>query len=274
MSQQSLTDLGDLLFETVFGFFNQMISTLTGGAVTEYLGGYTTVEELMDDLQTMLIAEAVEGLEGVLSTVESTWTTVWQQTDSGLKDILELSDTIEDAFKVHMNEMAGISDTLEADLIARSTHERETGAALTDFALRLLSQKGTELESFATIYYNSIMESEYGASERFASTSEEALTFVRSYLAADLQAVEAISNTEAAAAADAILAIAQEDARFVEEWFLETVVKPISYGENMYWALASSSEYDIGEILEQLDVLLTEYHKRNLAMVEGEKLTP
>jgi len=275
MSNEVLGNLGDTIFDIVFGFFNGMISILTGGQITEFLGGYSDLESFWGDIEAWLIDEVINGIQGVADFTQAAWIDNMNTSHAGLMDVLDLSNYIEKQFELFYNESQQSSGDLIYALNRDYERDRETGAALTDFALRLMVNKSDALESYAGIYYDSLMESQIGTSTRFTIIADETMSFVSHYLAADLQAVENLSDLEASAAADAILAVAREDAAFVQEWFLETVVKPISYGENMAWALDVSSQYDIEDIMAQMEAIAVETHKRNLEMVlnhEGETI--
>ena len=82
------------------------------------------------------------------------------------------------------------------------------------------------------------------------------------------------SSAVARIAAAAILATAEEGARFVNEWFLETVVKPISYGEVEAWAIAEGNKVDIDEALETVAELSVKWHKLQLSMIKDHVIIP
>lgn len=271
MSSENLTAIGDTIFNIVFGFFNNMISVLTGGAITDFLGGYNDLEGFWGDVEAWLITEMINGMQGIADFTQAAWIDNINTSHAGLMEILDLSAYIQGTYEDFYNESQGMADELTFNLERAYQRDRETGAALTDFAFRLLVDKQNQLEGFANIFYDSIYESEFGSSERLSVLGQESMTFITQYLAADLQAVEYLTDSEATAAAEAILAVAQQDAEFVQEWFLETVVKPISYGENMAWALSVSSEYDIVEVLEQLQEVMVLFHEQNLKQIEEQR---
>jgi hypothetical protein len=274
MSNESLSSIGDTIFDIVFGFFNSMVSVLTGGVITNFLGGYTDLASIMPDLGTWLSGEITTGFGNVLDLTERIWASNITTANSGLMDILDLSATIERAFQQQIDEATDTSGALVSALDRQYNSDRETGAALTDFALRMMVSKASDLEGFASDYYDRYMTEMYGDTARLSATGWEGFALLQSYLARDLQAVEALSDAEATSAAAAILEVAKQDAAFVEEWFLETVVKPISYGENIQWAIRTSGTYEAEEIMGQIRAYMIAFNELQTEMVKDKTIVP
>ena len=251
MSQSFLTEIGDFVFDTVFGFFNSMISVITGGAITDFLGGYSELAELLDDTSYWLADEVSAGLRGVADFTQAAWVDNMNTSHSGLMDVLDLSNYIEGRYEEFYREAEGIADEMTLALLRDAEREQQTGEVLADFALESLLLQHSQLGGFTDIFYESIVEDAYGISDRFGTIAEDSYSLIDEYLTIDLEAVLALAEDQSAEAAKELLAKAEVEADFIEAWFLETVVKPINYAEAMAWAQQAANEYDIDEVTEQ-----------------------
>jgi len=274
MSQQFLSEIGDFVFEVVFGFFNSMISTLTGGAITDFLGGYGEMEDLLGDVQNWIVTESVNAFAGVLDLTEDIWIDNINTSHEALMDVLDLSEWIvqqyEGMITVSEEQTEALIFSLDRDYI----RELETGEEMTDFAMRRIVQMQLNFDEYTTTFYDSLLEAEDGAAESLVTVSEESIQFVRDYLAADQDIIESLANADSKEAAEAILAVAEEGARFVNEWFLETVVKPISYGETQAGAIAEGNKVDIEEALATVAELSVKWHELQLSMIQDHVIIP
>ena len=274
MSREDLPAIGDTIFDIVFGFFNTFISIFTGGAITDFLGGYSDLEGFWEDNEAWLITELINGFDNVLGLTQDIWVDTIGKSRAGLMDVLDLSNYIEQQFEAFYNESKELADTISVSL--DRDHEREvaTGEEMVDFAMQRILQSQLSLEAFSTEYYEALLESDSNASDRLITVSEQSMAFVRDYLAADRDIIESLANADSTEAAAAILATAEEGARFVNEWFLETVVKPISYGETMAWAMTEANTVDIEQTLEDIADLTVKWHKLQLSMMEDHVIVP
>ena len=274
MSRESLPALGDTIFDIVFGFFNSMISIFTGGAITDFLGGYSDLEGFWDDIEAWLITELLDAFTSVLGLTEDIWVENINKSYEGLVAVLDLSDWILQQYTGLVTVSEEQTEALILGINRGYTREIEIGEQMTDFAMRRIVQMQLNLDEFSTTFYDSLMEVEGGAAESLTTVSEESIAFVRDYLAADQNLIESLANADSKEAAAAILATAEEGARFINEWFLETVVKPISYGEVEAWAIAEGNKVDIDEALETVAELSVKWHELQLSMIKDRVVIP
>lgn len=225
---------------------------LIGGSLEQVFQGQFNVAEILDNAWTGILARVSNFASDALQTMHSLSATAVNTGAAALKGVLGVVDAQTELIESLQYGAEHYLDDLLVEQKAAAAREMQTGAALTDFAFRLIAEHSEKLSMAGEVFFGSL---EAGVSEeRFGTTNYAAamLGQVQEWLVADLMMVENLSTTQATAAAQMVIEIAKEDARFVEEWFLETVAKPIAYGSNFEWALRSVAQMDPEVFKEQL----------------------
>lgn len=252
MAETIIAAVGTAVLEGLIGLVSGFVINMVGGLISDLIEGQDhTLDHLSDAWGQVL--EDVEQLAS--NAVDSMMTVAASSINAGadaLKGVLDVTDAQTDLMESLQYGAEHYYDNLLEDMRQERIVASQTGAALTDFAFRLMSEHSDMLQLAGETFYSSL---EAGiVEERFGTTNYAAamLGNVQKWLAADLMMVENLSEREAEAAALMVIEIAKEDARFVEEWFLETVAKPIAYGSNIEWALRQVSQIDPETYKEQL----------------------
>ncbi len=250
----------------------ETIIAAIGGAIVS--GLINLISGFIFDLVAGLIENLITGQGDVTHIFEEAWEFVVQQVEAlahnainslgevagasinagaeALKGVLGVVDAQTDLMESLQYGAEHYYDDLLAEMKAQQATELQTGAALSDFAFRLIAEQGDMLQTAGETFFGTL---EAGVSEeRFGTTNYAAamLGQVQEWLVADLMMVENLSHIEGKAAAQMVIEIAQVNIELVREWFTELVAKPIAYGSNMAWALRSVAEMDPEVFKEQL----------------------
>jgi len=274
VSVDTVNEIGDALFNAVFGFLNSLVSALTGGIITDWLGEPKTLPELFKSVGeafgTALTGIIEDTSQDLTEFITSAWTEAAKETGWVL-DVTEAQTRLISTLK---SEIEGSYDGVAQVLAESEAWERETGGALTDFAFRMMAGRTDILREGAEAYFMDLEKDIEG--ERFGLTDYTIALFgkVKDMLALDLRAVEQISQEESEAAAAMIMTVAEQDAKMVEEWFLETIVKPISYGNVINWAIRDVTLLSEDDLKESLDTLEKVYYERMIEKVKKGEIAP
>lgn len=257
MAETLIASIGGAIVSGLVDLLAGFILDLIGGSLEQVFKGQFDVAEILDNAWTGILARVSNFASDALQTMHSLAATAVNTGAEALKGVLgvvnaqtDLIESLQYGAEHYLDDLLDVQKEEQA-------REMQTGAALTDFAFRLIAEHSDKLQLAGETFFGSL---EAGVSEeRFGTTNYAAamLGQVQEWLVADLMMVENLSTIQATAAAQMVIEIAKEDARFVEEWFLETVAKPIAYGSNINWALHQVMELDTEAYKKQMLGIMT-----------------
>jgi hypothetical protein len=274
MAETVIASIAAVGLEILVGAAKETATDLLSNAMTSMVSGLAdfidTVEWLPDVIGDTVVtfagnlADQVDDLGFEVANSAATWTTnILGVTGAQTKLIKDINDSVSDSF-----------DELASTLNLSVTKDLETGAALTDLYFRMAQDRGNSMIGMAEQWYQMV----YGTTEVFqtqqADYAQSMLDDIKRHFAADLQAVENLSDKEAIAYADAIMATAGENIKMYQEWFSEMVAIPIAYGTQIQWAMSNVDVPTDEEIKEYLKKIIVIQHELGIEMAEKNIIVP
>jgi len=262
VSRDFLNELGDTLFNTVFGILNAGISGLTFGIVEDYLGTYSSLDEFLSSIATNA-GELIIDLIGQTGTEIETLVgdTYWQISRSTL-EILGLVDESGSILTELENTMAQRVDDWGEQLRRDLDRQEDAASALGTEAIDVLEdERGRSL--LATELYMDQLEERLGE-DAFENLSLTIGSFdaVKQTFSVSFDELLRQATRGSVEATDSLVVIAQNQIEEFDTYFRETVAKPIAMGENIGLALIASTQHES-------ELLPTMINAALIAAVEG-----
>jgi len=224
-----ISAIGGMLLQALMNALTNTLTTLITNAITNAL---------------MSIANAVSGLQGfgrfiydALSTfarnlsaeLSGAVATFLNRTNESLQTAFGIINAQQRLHEILTGQVERAILAVNQNLVLEQQRYERTGAAISALVIGLLSEEPKKAESFMRQFLTTMATYGDKRADYFIENTNLMLHYFHDYIVADLKRVEEMSNEEIAAAANAILETARERSKLIYEWFMEAVVKPISY---------------------------------------------
>jgi len=272
--QKVLGSIGQMLLGSIFDALTNTATNLLTNAISG----------LLDN-----VAEAFSGLKGPLQFIGDA---VSDFTDNladelngqvaaaigGVNKFAQKATGVIDAQQRLHEQLTGITqgllDGLNSNLRKEETRTERTGAVLSDFLLQFVKGKRKEMEIFADTMASWQAEQVGGDAALVISGSESFYSYLNNYILNDIALVEGIPRKDLDNVSAYMLEFIKNSGDRFEEWFRETVVKPIANYNAMVAALKAGFSLSEEEMKEGLDTLEKVTYERLVEKVKKGEIAP
>lgn len=258
---KEIMSIGDVVFETIFGILNAMISTLTGGLVTEWLGGDATVEDMTEQLLENLRERTIELIEEAGVAITNATVDLTNAIARNFMDVLGITDVqmaIAERLRLEMEARIALLER-EAELI--ETEEAAAARTLAERTMEVLADRAQMYEDQYGLFMARLIEEGEKEEVMTLETSLAGLEMAQRMLDIDVSMIHDLAEERNVEAVVGMITEIEETLKASEDWALETAIKPLAYGEMGLNVLAHFLERTPEEIKEELKAYVEASYK-------------
>jgi tRNA nucleotidyltransferase (CCA-adding enzyme) len=247
-----ITAIGQMLLQALMNALTNTLTQIFTNAITGVLNNIAQSVSALKGIPDFLRSGLTMFLNNLTTQLNSTVATFLNQTNQTLQTAYGIINAQQKLHDILTGQVQKTVDSLARALNLEEQRVERTGAAISALVIGLTSQEPKMAETFITRFLDNMAAWGDTRAEYFRQNAHIALDYFRDYIAADIRRVEEMSNEEVGAAADAILAVAQERSRFIYDWFMQAVVQPISYQQAYTYMLMEALSLDKEAIKEHM----------------------
>lgn len=248
--------VGDVVFESIFGILNTMISALTGGIVTEFLGGDATVEEMSAQIMRNLRDRTVELIEDASDHITKATTGLTNAIAKNFADVIGLTALQESILRNFEEEIEARIGLYEKETELVETEEAAAAKALSERLVQTISDRSELYMDQYNYHMARIIDLGDEESREFSETSLAGLEMAKSLLAIDYRMIDDIAEERNVAAVIGMATEIEESIKSADEWALEVGIKPLAYGEMAMNVFAQAFDMTPEEVQDELTLFI------------------
>lgn len=251
-SNQWINEIGDALFGSIFGLFNNAIETMTGGLITDWLGEGTTLESLLQQVTSNAADLAVETLSDIDGKITGLIADTLNQSAQAMGEFLGLANAQEKIadsvvasveylleegewrLEEQLREAKEKKELAEQELIDRALYESRVQEALSAESAGWLFETLTEEERALGHKLDSLVE--YNL--RAQGVIQDAVT--------------EIAEVSGIRASESFAVVADQQLDTIRDLAMEGIIKPAAQFEASYQAIRQAGEFTPDEYTQAL----------------------
>jgi len=253
--------IGDVIFDTVYGIFNGMISVITGGFVSDFFSEDMTVAGVTERLLAGLRDRTVELIETAGETIADATTDLTNAIAKNFADVLgitALQQRIAERFEAEMEARIGLFEK-EAELLESA--EEAAARELATRTMSVLSDRAEYYQDQYATWLGSFIEMNDEAGKLQFETSMAGLDMAQHLLDIDVTMIHDLAAERNVAAVIGMTTEIEESIKTADVWAREIGIKPLAYGEMALNVLSSIYDLTPEEVAAQLDMMVQASYK-------------
>jgi hypothetical protein len=263
----ALAVLGPMLLQSLLNALTNTITNVATDAMTGAIGGVSEAIKSVFGANNFLSGV----VDDFASNLEQSLNSNVAGLTNGLNQTAQTALGISNAQQALSAQLSGITegllDGVNQKLALEQTQQHQTGAVLTDYLLRFVSGKRSEMETFGAYLAEQAVDSAGGEAIISLRGTDLYYQQVMGYLEADLSFVEGRAVELNTATYNALMDQVTRNTKEFKDWFRETVVIPIANYNAMVSALKvgfNITSEDVKIALGEMSIATYEYQLERL----------